>query len=154
MKITHLSLILAISLAACGPASLPPPQKEVAIVNGPWAVLPKSCQIHGRTEDFTFATDGHVENGFIYLYLTFKTPQAAAPAMSITGISIPLSAEGKSPVFSYKMPFTPAIASALAQPATYFTIRYYSAHESHAFESALPTNGFIEALNQLGVQCR
>lgn len=150
------SLLLStpLLLAACQSHHLSPTKKESAIVNGMWAALPKSCQIHGRTEDFTLAADGEVENGNIYIYLTFKTRQIMPPVMNITGLNLPLAPEGRSPVYSYKVAFTPAIAQRLAEPATYFVIRYYSAGNTKPFESALPTTGFIEALNLLPETCR
>lgn len=147
-------LFPAIILAACSSHELPPPsQKESALVAGPWATLPKNCQIHGRTQDFTLTTSGHVESGAIYIYLTFKTPQSAPPAVTITGLSIPLAVEGKSPTFNFKMPFNQTIAAHLQEPATYFNVRYYNVGATQAYESSLPTPGFIDALNFLGPTC-
>jgi hypothetical protein len=153
MKSAFIPFLTLLTLAGCAPTGLPAPQKEFAFVSGPWAALPKSCQVHGLTADFTLATDGHVEKGNLYIYLTFKAEQAAPPSIAITGVPLPLAPEGKSPIYSFKMPFNPTIAARLNEPSTYFTIRYYNTGTTNAFESALPTPGFINALNLLDSNC-
>lgn len=157
MKSSLSRLLIAILLSACSWNAINPPpppnNKEAPLVFGPWAALLASCQIRGRTEDFTLTTTGHLENSTLRLYLTFRHPQAATPRLSITGLSIPLPPEGRSPTYGYNLPLTPDIAAKLTDPTAHFQVLYYNEGIGQAYEGNLPTNTFMEALASLANNC-